>query len=112
MQMYMIGIGGGAIKTNIERLIWINKIQIEIKEYYFTTNKGLIAWIKLEPHIGAEIHRRTVKAANVNFRSVTFIPKLARDFKAKIDKLLMEFQKEENDFRYLVCNGEEYIEIL
>ena len=53
-----------------------------------------------------------MKAANKDFRSVTFIPKLARDRKAKVDKLLMAFKKEEDDFRYLVRNGEEDKEVL
>merc|ERR1712081_130237 len=46
-------------------------------------------------------------------RTCTFVPKLARDRKAKIDNLLMAYKKEVNrDFRYIVWNGQKDLKIL
>ena len=56
-----------------------------IFDYYFTTNNGLIAWVKLDSAIISEIHQRAAKAAFKEFRSVTYIPKLARDRKLAVD---------------------------
>merc|ERR1711954_84250 len=44
------------------------------------------------------------KAALKDFRTATFVPKLARDRKSKIDDLLMGYKKSNPDFRYLVRN--------
>ena len=57
----------------IEHFLRINKVQLVIKDYYFTTNNGLIAWVKLDPARVSEIHRRAAKAGLKEFRSVTYI---------------------------------------
>ena len=75
----------------IETTLWINQRQVVIKKYYFTTNGGLIAWVCLEPRVGTEIHGRAAKVANTDFRTVIYVPKLARYHKTAVDKLLMEF---------------------
>ena len=42
----------------------------------------------------------------------TFIPKIARDRKVCIDRLLMEFKKDNEDFRYIIRNGNKDILVL
>merc|ERR1712081_3497 len=101
-----------AIKFKVEKHLHINTRQIEILEYYVTKKKGYIAWVKLDPRMIAEIHRRAAKAAIREFRTTTFVPKLARDRKARIDELLMEYKKTNSDFRYIVRNGEKDLRVL
>merc|ERR1712081_114355 len=101
-----------AIKFKVERHLHINTRQIDILEYYVTTKKGYIAWVKLDPRMITEIHKRAAKAAIREFRTTTFVPKLARDRKARIDELLMEYKKINKDFRYIVRNGEKDLRVL
>ena len=101
-----------AIKFKVEKNMRVNSKQLEIFEYYLTQKGGLIACIKLEPRVVTEIHRRAAKAANVHLRSVTFVPKLARDCKTAIDKLLMEYKRQNNNFRYIVRNAASDIKVL
>merc|ERR1712081_164651 len=82
-----------AIKWKVEKNLRINRMQIEILEYYVTTKGGLIAWIKLDPRMITEIHKRAAKAALKDFRTATFVPKLACDRKSKIDDFLMAYKK-------------------
>ena len=77
-----------------------------------TTKGGLIAWIKLDPRMITEIHRRAAKAALKDFRTATFVPKLACDRKGKIDELLMGYKKSNPDFRYLVRNDSRDLKVL
>ena len=42
----------------------------------------------------------------------TFIPKIARDRKVCIDRLLMEFKKDNEDFCYIIRNGNKDILVL
>merc|ERR1711954_597335 len=46
------------------------------------------------------------------FRTTTYIPKIARDRKSKIDGLLMAYKKLNSDFRYIVRNGDHDIRVL
>merc|ERR1711954_197658 len=101
-----------AIKFKVERNLHINQKQINILDYYVTKNKGYIAWIKMDPLMIAEVHRRAARTASKDFRTTTFVPKLARDRKANIDKLLMEYKKSNDDFCYIVRNGERDLKVM
>ena len=46
------------------------------------------------------------------FKTCTFISKIARDRKARVDSLLMEYKKYNKDFCYLIRNGEDDFKIL
>merc|ERR1711954_47595 len=81
-------------------------------EYYVTTKGGYIVWIKLDPRMISEIHRRAAKAALKDFRTANFVPKLARDRKGKIDELLMSYRKINPDFRYIVRNDKRDLKVL
>merc|ERR1712081_70802 len=94
------------------RFVRINGEQLEIQDYYFTTKGGIIAWVRTDPRLVAEIHKRAAKSALSDFRTCTFVPKLARDRKAKIDNILMGYKKENRDFRYLVRNGQKDLKVL
>ena len=100
------------IKFKVEKHLRINRLQIEIIDYYITTKGGLIAWIKLDPRMISEIQRRASKAALKDFRTVHYVPKLARDRKLKIDELLMSYKKINSDFRYLVRNDKRDLKVL
>merc|ERR1712112_149911 len=85
---------------------------LEIQDYYFTTKGGIIAWVRTDPRLVTEIHKRAAKSALSEFRTCTFVPKLARDQKSKIDNILMGYKKENKDFRYLVRNGQRDLKVL
>ena len=101
-----------AIKHKIERNLWINTDQIEISDYYITTNKSIIAWLKLDPRWVNELHRRAAQSNLKDFRTCTFVPKLARDRKLAVDSLLMEYKRVNTDFRYIVRNSTTDIKVL
>merc|ERR1711954_245745 len=100
------------IKFKVEKHMRINGKQLEIFEYYMTQKKGLIAWIRTDPRLVTEIHRRAAKAALHDFKTCTFVPKIACERKSNVDELLMEYKKQNKDFRYLVRNGPQDIKVL
>merc|ERR1711954_6758 len=59
-----------------------------------------------------EIHIRAAKSQIKEFRTTTFVPKIAWDRKAKIDGLLMGYKKENQEFCYIVRNGDKDIHVL
>merc|ERR1711954_283216 len=101
-----------SIKFKVERHLYENSQQINIEEYYVTTRGGLIAWCKLDPRMIVELHKRAAKAKLKDFKTATFIPKIARDRKYAIDKLLLDYKKENKDFRYIVRNGSTDLRVL
>merc|ERR1712081_31868 len=102
----------GAIKHKRERNLWVNTDQIEITKYYITTNKSIIAWLNLDPRWVNELHRRAAKSNLKDFRTCTYVPKLARDRKLAIDSLLMEYKRTNRDFRYIVHNSSTDLKVL
>merc|ERR1711954_124416 len=93
------------IKFFVERHLYVNSQQIDIQEYYITTKGGIIAWCKLDPRMVVELHKRSAKAKLKEFKTATFIPKIARDRKIAVDKILLDYKKQNSDFRYIVRNG-------
>merc|ERR1711954_96313 len=100
------------IKNKVERNIKINGDQLAIEDYYLTSKGGLIAWVKTDPRLVSEIHRRAQKSGLKDFRTTIFVPKAARDRKSCVDRLLVGYKKLNPDFRYLVRNRENDIKIL
>merc|ERR1711954_425238 len=100
------------IKFNVEKHLAVNKQQLDILEYYITTKGGLIAWCKLDPRMVTELHKRSAKAKLKDFKTATYIPKIARDRKTSVEKILLEYKKENSDFRYIVQNGPSDIRVL
>merc|ERR1712112_458388 len=92
--------------------LYVNSQQLDIQEYYITTRGGLIAWCKLDPRMVVELHKRAAKAKLKEFKTATFIPKIARDRKTAVDKILLDYKKQNSDFRYIVRNGPSDIRVL
>merc|ERR1712081_65553 len=67
---------------------------------------------RTDPWLVSEIHKRAAKSALRDFRTMTYIPKIARDRKARVDALLIGYKKENKDFRYLIRNGDRDIKVL
>merc|ERR1712081_720 len=67
---------------------------------------------RTDPWLVSEIHKRAAKSALRDFRTMTYIPKIARDRKARVDALLIGYKKENKDFRFLVRNGDRDIKVL
>merc|ERR1712081_89360 len=101
-----------SIKFKVEKNIRINGNQLEILDYYIATKGGCIAWVKADHRLVNEIHKRAQKSALSNFRTTIFVPKVARDCKGCIDRLLLGYKKQNGDFRYLVRNGERDLKVL
>merc|ERR1711954_446952 len=64
-----------AIKDKVEKKIRINGDQLIIEDYYVTSKGGNIAWVKTDPRLVQEIHRRAQKSALKDFRTTIFVPK-------------------------------------
>merc|ERR1711954_510035 len=101
-----------AIKDKVEKKIRINGDQLIIEDYYVTSKGGYIAWVKTDPRLVQEIHRRAQKSALKDFWTTIFVPKAARDRKSSIDRLLVGYKKINSDFRYLVRNGQRDLRVL
>merc|ERR1711954_321831 len=101
-----------AIKHKVESNIRINGEQLDIEDYYVTSNKGYIAWVKTDSRLVAEIHWRAAKSALSSFRTTLYVPKSARDRKTSIDRLLMGYKRDNDDFRYLVRNDAQDLKVL
>merc|ERR1712081_127533 len=101
-----------AIKDKVERFARIHRDQLDIEDYYLTTKNGIIAWVKTDSRLVTEIHKRAAKSQMKNFRTTNYVPKFARDRKAKVDNILMGYKRENKDFRYIVRNGEQDIRVL
>merc|ERR1712081_150504 len=101
-----------AITAKLEQSAWINKRQITIQEYYFTIAGGLIAWVKLGKTLVDLIHSRAITASSRNFRMITFTPKLARNRRTSLDKILLEYKKQDSDFRFIIRNGSDDLTVL
>merc|ERR1712081_129186 len=92
--------------------IRINRQQLDIMDYYITSKGGYIAWIKTDPRMIAEMHKRAAKASLRDFRTANFVPKFTRERKSAIDNILMGYKKENPDFRYLVRNDQRDLKVL
>ena len=86
--------------------------QLEILSYYFTLKGEVIAWIKMDPLMVKEIHQRAARASSKSFRTVTFVPPIARSRKTAIDKILMSYKKSNPDFRYSIRNGTHDLQVM
>merc|ERR1712082_229872 len=94
------------------RFARIHRDQLDIEDYYVTSKNGIIAWVKTDPRLVIEIHKRAAKAQIKDFRTTNFVPKFARDRKAKVNNILMGCKRENKDFRYTVRNGDQDIRVL
>merc|ERR1711954_202956 len=101
-----------AITAKLEQSAWINKKQIVINDFYFTTAGGLIALVNLGKVMVREVHNRAIRASSKHFRTINYTPKLARDRQTSLDKILLDFKKVEPDFRYLIKNDKEDLSVL
>ena len=91
-----------AIQIKVESNLWINRTQVEIKEFYITNKGGITAWVRTDPKLVQEILKHAQKAQSSDFKTTIFVPKMARARKASINKLLLAFKEANPDFRYII----------
>merc|ERR1712081_13693 len=101
-----------AIKDKVEKNVSINSKQLLIEDYYITTKNGLIAWVKTDHRLVSLIHQRAAKSSLKSFRTALYVPKIARDRKSSVDRLLMTYKKANEDFRFLIRNSDKDIKVL
>merc|ERR1711954_231712 len=101
-----------AIKYKVEKNVNVNREQMKIDDYYRTSKGGYIAWVKTDRRLISEIHRRAAKSSLKSFRTTLYMPKVARDRKGSVDRLLMAYKKTNSDFRYLIRNDSKDIKVL
>merc|ERR1711954_541902 len=65
-----------------------------------------------DPRMVQELHKRTARAPTKEFKTSNFIPKLARDRQASATKMLMEYKKVNEDFRFIIRNDVNDIRVL
>ena len=90
-----------SIKIKVQSNLHINLQQINIYSYYFTTKGGITAWVETDEYTIKEILKRAQTAQMQDFRTAVFVPKLARDRKTSIDKLLLAYKKNHTDFKVM-----------
>merc|ERR1711954_72924 len=56
-------------------------------------------------------YHRASKNASEDFRTSTIVPVLARERKTSLDKLLLDFKKDNKDFKYIIRNGVHDLEV-
>ena len=56
-----------AIKFKCQKFLYINKRQKESISYNFTIKGRLIAWVKMDPLMISEIHKRVAKNSSNDF---------------------------------------------
>ena len=100
------------INHKIEKFLWIHSSQVKIIDYYITNRNGIIAWVKLNRRMTNAIFRRASQSASKEFRTSVFVPQLARDRKACLDRLLLEFKEKNSNFCYIIKNGKHDLNIL
>merc|ERR1712081_77168 len=101
-----------AIKDKVEKFARIHRDQLNIEDYYITTKNGIIAWVKTDSRLVVEIHKGAARSQIKEFCTTNFVPKFARDRKAKVDSILMGYKKLNSDFCYIVRNGDQDIRVL
>merc|ERR1711954_40039 len=47
-----------------------------------------------------------------NFRTITFTPKMARNRRTSLDKILLDYKKQDSDFRFIIRNGTDDLNVL
>ena len=86
---------------------------IKIHQYFMTSNKSLIAWIQMDAHIIERITRETSRVPAKVFKTVPFIPELARGRKKAIDAVLLDYKRNvDNSLRYLIKNDTDDVKVL
>merc|ERR1711954_299620 len=83
-----------------------------IQDYYITTKGAIIAWIRTDPRMVIELHKRTARAPSKDFKTSNYIPKLAHDRQTSVTKMLMDYKKVNGDFRFIIRNDELDIKVL
>ena len=102
-----------AFVDKIETNTSLNMHDIEIHQYFLTTNNGIIAWLHLdEPTVTAILRQTSRLPANV-FKAVPFIPELARKRKKAVDAILLHYKRNfDENLRYIVKNDEDDIKVM
>merc|ERR1711954_120852 len=102
-----------AVRGKVKVYAKIHVQDMLIEELYVTTTNQVIAWIKTTPNRVAEIFRRASQIQNEHFKTKVFVPKLARQRKIDVEKLLLDTKKQMiPDLRYIIRNGKSDISVL
>merc|ERR1711954_311357 len=73
---------------------------------------NVTAWIRSTKNRVDEIIRRAAQGKNENFKTKIYVPKMARQRKADIDKILLDVKKDIKDLRYIIRNGQRDLNVL
>ena len=75
-------------------------------------NGQVIAWIESTENRIRELFKRAAQINSKFFKTKVYVPKMARQRKADIDKLLLGIKDKVPDLRYLIRNGHNDLQVL
>ena len=102
-----------AFVEKIENNTSLHMEDIEIHQYFMSSNNGLIAWIQLDAPIVERIMRETSRIPAKIFKTVPFIPEIARGCKKAIDAVLLQYKRTIDDsLCYLIKNDVDDVKVL
>ena len=101
-----------AVRGKIELQAKIHCGDFLIKSLYVTMNGQVIAWIESTENRIRELFKRAAQINSRSFKTKVYVPKMARQRKADIDKLLLGIKEKVTDLRYLIRNGHNDLQVL
>ena len=101
-----------AVRGKIELQAKIHCGDFLIKSLYVTMNQQVIAWIESTENRIRELFKRAAQINSKSFKTKVFVPKMARQRKADIDKLLLGIKEKVPDLRYIIRNGHNDLQVL
>ena len=101
-----------AVKGKIEIFAKIHCGDFMIKNLYVTTNNQVVAWIESTENRVRELFKRAAQVNNKKFRTKVYVPKMARQRKNDIDKILLDIKANLPDLRYIIRNAHNDLQVL
>ena len=97
----------------IENFTSLHLEDIEIHEYFVSSNNGMIAWLHMNANVVDRIMRETSKVPAKEFKVIPYVPDIARDRKKAIDSLLLGYKSSvDKSLRYIIKNDDLDLKVL
>ena len=91
-----------AVSGKIELQAKIHCGDFLICNLYVTMIGQVIAWVEATENRVQEVFKRAAQLNSKNFKTKVFVPKLARERKSDIDKIMLDIKTNQPDLRYII----------
>ena len=72
----------------------------------------VVAWVETTENRVQEVFKRAAQLNNKSFKTKVFVPKMACERKADIDKIMLDIKTKHPDLRYIIRNGHNDLQVL